>query len=173
MRGERVIDVSSSSSVPAVELRKKLQYLHNVGELDGGLAIVQEGVLVGLIPAPDLEFALDKLEDEDESFCLMHRSIGHYRPITDDGEEFDPTDFTPYVDPVSIATSSFPPLVLTRFPQAPLALDYHSPMNLVYQCFVKLGLRFICVLRDGQFAGLVHKKAFVKFVREVEKEGEH
>lgn len=28
-------------------------------------------------------------------------------------------------------------------------------MDLVYECFVKLGLRYICVLRDGQYAGLV------------------
>ena len=45
-------------------------------------------------------------------------------------------------------------------------------MDLVYQCFVKLGLRFICVLRDGKYAGLVHKKAFVKYVKELE-EAEH
>ena len=28
-------------------------------------------------------------------------------------------------------------------------------MDLAYECFVKLGLRYICVLRDGQYAGLV------------------
>jgi chloride channel 3/4/5 len=28
-------------------------------------------------------------------------------------------------------------------------------MDLVYECFVKLGLRYICVLKDGKFAGLV------------------
>ena len=62
-------------------------------------------------------------------------------------------------------------LLLMWHSKAPVALDIHSPMNLVYQCFVKLGLRFICVLRDGQYAGLVHKKAFVKYVREIEQEG--
>jgi chloride channel 3/4/5 len=43
-------------------------------------------------------------------------------------------------------------------------------MDLVYQCFVKLGLRYVCVLRDGQYAGLVHKKAFVKYIKELEDE---
>lgn len=57
--------------------------------------------------------------------------------------------------------------------QAPVSLDIRSPMDLVYQCFVKLGLRFICVLRDGRFAGLVHKKAFVKYVKELEEEENH
>jgi len=59
-----------------------------------------------------------------------------------------PTDFTRYIDP------------------APVALDIHSPIDLVHQCFVKLGLRYICVLRDGQYAGLIHKKSFVKFMKE-------
>jgi hypothetical protein len=36
-----------------------------------------------------------------------------------------------------------------------VALDIHSPMDLVYECFVKLGLRYICVLRDGKYAGMV------------------
>lgn len=68
-----------------------------------------------------------------------------------------------------------------------MALEIRSPMDLVYECFVKLGLRYICVLRDGQYAGLVsvdihpyaipgiyltspqiHKKAFVKYIKELE-----
>lgn len=57
--------------------------------------------------------------------------------------------------------------------QAPVALDIHSPMDLVYQCFVKLGLRYICVLKDGQYAGLIHKKVFVKYIRELGDPGEH
>ena len=44
-------------------------------------------------------------------------------------------------------------------------------MDLVYECFVKLGLRYICVLREGQYAGLVHKKAFTKYIRELEESG--
>ena len=71
----------------------------------------------------------------------------------DDGTH-DPTDFTPYIDP------------------APVALDAHSPMDLVFQCFVKLGLRHVCVLRDGHYAGMVHKKAFVKYIKELEHAGE-
>jgi hypothetical protein len=36
-----------------------------------------------------------------------------------------------------------------------VALDIHSPMELVYECFAKLGLRYVCVLKDGQYAGMV------------------
>lgn len=28
-------------------------------------------------------------------------------------------------------------------------------MDLVYECFAKLGLRYICVLKEGKFAGVV------------------
>ena len=157
IRRQRLIDISSSPLVPASELRTKLTYLHNIGELDGGLPILRNGILVGLIPAPELEFALDKLGDEDDTLCMMGATI-QFHPLEDDDEAEtveDPSDLTPYID------------------TAPVALDARSSLSLVYQCFVKLGLRYICVLREGQYAGLLHKKAFVKYVRELEKESRH
>ncbi|KAL9598593.1 MAG: hypothetical protein Q9179_003846 [Wetmoreana sp. 5 TL-2023] len=154
VRSHRVIDISNSPLVPAPLLRRKLEHLHNVGEIDGGLPIVRYNVLVGLIPAPDLEFALDKLEDEEKSLCLMAQTATWHDTEEADAHDSDPTNFTPFIDP------------------APVALDIHSPMDLVFQCFVKLGLRYICVLRDGQYAGLVHKKTFVKYVKELEQAGE-
>lgn len=170
IRRNRIIDISNAPLVRASDLRQKLHLLHMAGELDGGLPILRHNTLVGLIPAPDLEFALDRIENEKNALCLMNsdnRWHGfddqhhHYPPAEDEDAEnggeggavADPTDFTPFIDP------------------APVALDIHSPMDLVYQCFVKLGLRYMCVLRDGQYAGLVHKKGFVKFIKELE-EGE-
>ncbi|KAI1841337.1 hypothetical protein JX265_007901 [Neoarthrinium moseri] len=152
VRRERIIDITNSPLVPALSLRTKLELLHRAGELDGGLPILRDGVLVGLIPAPDLEYALDSLDDEGSSLCLM----AHVPSIDDDDGDAvrDPTDFTPYIDP------------------APVALDIRSPMDLVYECFVKLGLRYICVLKDGRYAGMTHKKRFVKYMRELE-EKEH
>lgn len=98
-RKSRRIDISSSPLVPASELRNKLNILLMAGELDGGLPILRNGVLVGLIPAPDLEFALDKLEDdESKTLCLMSTNA----TWTDDRdpEDPEPVDFTPYIDPV-------------------------------------------------------------------------
>jgi chloride channel 3/4/5 len=100
IRRERVIDITNSPKVPATSLRIKLELLHKAGELDGGLPIIRDDVLVGLIPAPDLEFALDNLEDEASSMCLMT-----YVPSIedDDGDMMpDPTDFTPHIDPVCV-----------------------------------------------------------------------
>jgi len=98
IRKERIIDISTSPLVPANNLRNKLRILHEAREVDGGLPIVRDDTLVGLIPAPDLEFALDSLVKEDESLCLM----AAVRPFEDDADEApaDPTDFTPYIDPV-------------------------------------------------------------------------
>jgi chloride channel 3/4/5 len=145
LREKRIIDITESVLIPAKELRAKLETLHMAGELDGGLPILKDGALVGLIPAPDLEFALDRLENEDKSLCLMSReakfaaSTGRENAIADsnDEEEDDPTDFTAFIDP------------------APVRLDVRSPMDLVYECFVKLGLRYICAVREGKYAGMV------------------
>lgn len=98
VRPERIIDISTSPLVSATSLRKKLQILQRAGEIDGGLPIIRDDVLVGLIPAPDLEFALDNLEDETNSLCLMTSVMNYYE--SDDETLSDPTDFTPYIDPV-------------------------------------------------------------------------
>ncbi|RWA08024.1 hypothetical protein EKO27_g7090 [Xylaria grammica] len=150
VRRERVIDITNSPLVPARSLRAKLEVLHRAGELDGGLPILRDDILVGLIPAPDLEYALDNLEDESSSLCLM-ADIPTIEDEDDDDSQ-DPTDFTQYIDP------------------APVALDIKSPLDLVHECFAKLGLRYICVLKHGRYAGMTHKKRFVKYVRELEEE---
>jgi hypothetical protein len=45
--------------------------------------------------------------------------------------------------------------MFTNVNQAPVALDIRSSMDLVYELFAKLGLRYICVLKDGKYAGMV------------------
>jgi chloride channel 3/4/5 len=106
VRRERVIDISNSPLVSATSLRQKLQILHHAGENDGGLPIIRDGILVGLIPAPDLEFALDHLNVDAESsaLCLM-TDVASFD--SDDEDVNDPTDFTPYIDPVCHSSSLF------------------------------------------------------------------
>jgi chloride channel 3/4/5 len=101
VRRERVIDISNSPLVAATGLRQKLEILHRAGELDGGLPIIREDVLVGIISAPDLEFALDSLPDEPGSLCLMAKVAS----VDDSDTEAstDPTDFTEWIDPVSLS----------------------------------------------------------------------
>ena len=96
----RIIDITNSAFVPATELRRKLEHLLMGGELDSGLPILRDGVLTGLIPAPDLEFALDSLgEQEDNTHCLMamDASIAVY---DSENENVVQEDFTRFIDPV-------------------------------------------------------------------------
>lgn len=104
VRRERVIDISNSPLVAASKLRHKLDILRKAGEVDGGLPIIREDILVGVISAPDLEYALDHLEDEDDSLCLMSKVM----TIGDSEEETfsDPTDFSNWVDPVGLIACS-------------------------------------------------------------------
>lgn len=110
VRRERVIDISVSPMVSASSLRQKLELLHQAGEVDGGLPIIRDDVLVGLIPAPDLEFALDNLDDEPGTLCLM-ATVSQY---DSDDDTVDPTDFTPYIDPVKHIPSCLKCVVLSN-----------------------------------------------------------
>ena len=163
----RIIDVSVTPLVPASQLRSQLDYMHMAGELDGGLPLIKDGNLVGILPGPDLEFALDRLgQHEEDALCLMKSTRSrprgsHFEAEEPAGEGVDDADVA--------STSSNSPLDFSAYiDPSPVALDICSPMELVYECFSKLGLRYICVLRQGKFVGLVHKKVFVRYVKELE-----
>ncbi|TQS38388.1 hypothetical protein Golomagni_01107 [Golovinomyces magnicellulatus] len=152
-RKERVVDISNSPLVEASDLETKLAIYEKAGEFDGAIPIIQDEILVGLLSAPDLKFALDNLEDKANTKCLMTKSS----PNEDFGTDinFGLYDITAYIDPV------------------PFILDIRSPMDLVYQCFVKLGIRYISISREGRFVGTIHKKAFVHYIWEVSKKEGH
>ena len=61
---------------------------------------MKNGVLVGLIPAPDLEYALDNLPFEADDLCLMSAIDQAPESEGEEGQERNPCDFTPYIDPV-------------------------------------------------------------------------
>lgn len=115
VRKNRIIDISASPFLPATGLRVKLEHLLMAGELDSGLPILRDGVLTGLIPAPDLEYALDTLGDEEENtICLM--AMDASAAVYDsDNEDAEQADFTQYIDPVSLTIHPLFWLVLTYF----------------------------------------------------------
>lgn len=100
LRKNRILDISAAPLIPAVELRQKLDVLLMAGEIDGGLPILRNKVLVGLIPVPELEFALDKLDDEEDALCLMSPFTSANLASADNEDGTTPTDFTQYIDPV-------------------------------------------------------------------------
>ncbi|ORX60163.1 hypothetical protein BCR36DRAFT_316643 [Piromyces finnis] len=58
-------------------------------------------------------------------------------------------DFTPWID------------------QAPIMISANSSMELATEMFVRLGTRFLCVVLDGHFVGVIHKKALIKYIKSI------
>jgi len=56
-------------------------------------------------------------------------------------------DFTPWVD------------------QAPIMISVNSSMELATEMFVRLGTRYLCVVLDGHFVGVIHKKSLIKYIK--------
>ena len=102
-RKTSVIDISTSPLVAASELRYKLDRLLMNGELDGAMPLLRHNnVLHGLIAAPELEFALDNLQDEENTLCLMTTDSSWLANPDDRDNEVDWVDFAQYIDPVCI-----------------------------------------------------------------------
>jgi chloride channel 3/4/5 len=79
------------------------------GELDNALPVVRDDTLVGLIPAPDLEYALDKLDDEDSDLCIMSVD-STWADVRDqsDNSRSNLSDLSIYIDRVSVIIESQP-----------------------------------------------------------------
>jgi chloride channel 3/4/5 len=153
-------------------LRQKLQRLSlGLGYTDGGFPLVirqsttvKKWKLVGYIAAQELEHGLNRLmlsdpgADPSQLLCTFrHVSLGHTSDEAD-GTMRDslflsmeePSDLSVYVD------------------KAPLTITTSSPLELVHQMFVKLGVRYLVVLNtDGSFRGLIFKKRCVSNPLEV------
>lgn len=86
------------------------------GELDNALPVVRDDTLVGLIPAPDLEYALDKLDDEHSDLCIMSVD-STWVDVQDqsDNSRSNLSDFSIYIDRVSVIIESQPKIALTIF----------------------------------------------------------
>jgi chloride channel 3/4/5 len=145
----RTIDISSSALVRAKDLRGKLDYLLMAGELDSGLPIVRDTVLVGMIAATDLEFALDGLEDGYAEFCIMSPDHQNWpEPYTEDGDTNGPVhDFTIYIDPVCPFPQNFCliRIELTKYtvPRCPRrAFTIRLGLSVLCQTWTSIRVRF-------------------------------
>ncbi|KAI8824360.1 chloride channel [Fimicolochytrium jonesii] len=55
---------------------------------------------------------------------------------------------------------------LTRWMDpSPLSVPHTASLDLVYELFVKLGVKTLCVVCDGKLVGLIHKKGIVAYIR--------
>jgi len=90
-------------------------------------------------PFPDSYYAL----------LLAASDSNNEEDYVKDGNLIQPeiNDFTPWVD------------------QAPLMISVNSSMELATEMFVRLGTRYLCVVLDGHFVGVIHKKALIKYIK--------
>ncbi|KAJ2161927.1 hypothetical protein GGF46_001118 [Coemansia sp. RSA 552] len=64
-----------------------------------------------------------------------------------------PNDFTPFVD------------------QTPLTISANSPIELVANLLSRLGVSYLCVVDRGVYCGVIFKKAYIGYVKELEEAG--
>ncbi|KAI8604775.1 clc channel [Dissophora ornata] len=151
------IDVNALNDVDS--LRRKVEILAASGYSDGGLPIVDRGMLVGYIASNELGHALDLAEQKHpECICIFRNRATSNVPATEIMTSLrtthllrDPAhtmDFTPFTD------------------QAPLAVSLFSSMDLVMELFIKLGIKYICVVKAGEHYGMIHKKRLLSFLKE-------
>ncbi|KAK8854828.1 hypothetical protein IAR55_003567 [Kwoniella newhampshirensis] len=135
--------------------------------LDGGMVSGRERSclrIVGFLGMSELEHALAELSDEpDATLNLMPddadsqtrtrssaMSIFSFADSNVDGG-WSPYDLSRYID------------------RAPITVQTHSPLELVQQLFVKLGVRQIMVTNSrGVFQGVITKKEWLNFLSELE-----
>ncbi|KAK3821408.1 MAG: clc channel [Benniella sp.] len=153
------IDVNDLNDVES--LRRKVEILAALGYSDGGLPIVDRGILVGYIASNELEHALG-LAEKKHPECIssllysnrprmLVRSDSRISSTTTGDIVYDPArtmDFTPFTD------------------QAPLAVSLFSSMDLVMELFIKLGIKYVCVVKAGEHYGMIHKKRLLAFLKE-------
>lgn len=218
-------DEDGSAKVTVGQLKDMLAQVQVRNGIDGSIPLVRNDNVVGLLPALELEVALDRISqwyEEVAGVVVEEVNVGPNEttglklslavpPVAPPTVSCAPTDppssldaivctvsvkdvditkFHHYyvgakaretceTDPEETSNSSttgedgllpFEATDLTQFvDRAPLALDVHSPLTLVQMMFSKLGVRQICVVEDGQFVGVLHKKKFIDFCNNQEK----
>jgi len=136
---ELTVNVPQNNKVPRKILKEKLGYLHRRGLMDGGVVLVQKGLLQGYIAEPELDFGLNKLGQEFGDDVEV-RLLG-------DAEEGE-YDLSTFVD------------------RTPITICSKAPMEYAVEIFGKLGLRYLCVTEEGsgKLIGFVIKKRLLIYL---------
>lgn len=116
------VDVPKHGTVSKNVLDEKLEELKRRHLLDGGLVLVQNGMLQGYLSEAELESGLNNMGEACSATSRV-QLLGHR-------EEGD-FDLSEFVD------------------RTPLAINAKAPMEYAVEMFGKLGLRYICVVEEG------------------------
>ncbi|OCF37887.1 voltage-gated chloride channel [Kwoniella heveanensis BCC8398] len=148
-------------------LTGKLLELVRLGMADTGFPVLRSCLrVVGFLGMNELEHALSELSDEpDATLNLMPDDANsHARARSSAMSIFSFAD--------SYVEGTWSPYDLSRYiDRAPITVQMHSPLELVQQLFVKLGVRQIIVTNSrGVFQGMVTKKSWLSFLGELEED---
>ena len=134
--GEITVIVPKDNMIPRRVLEQKLDRLKERGLLDGGLVLVQDGMLQGYLAEAELDFGLTNLSGVWNSPERV-RLLGA-------GEEGE-FDLSSFVD------------------RTPLTICAQAPMEYAVEMFGKLGLRHLCVVEEGtgKLVGVILKKRLI------------
>ncbi|WVO23008.1 uncharacterized protein IAS62_004352 [Cryptococcus decagattii] len=139
----------------------------NVGlGLEGGIGSGRERSclrVVGFLGINELEHALSELADEPDAAINLTPDDATQARIRNSA-----LSIFSFAD--SFVDNGWNPCDLSRYiDQAPITVQIHSPLELVQQLFVKLGVRQIIVVNSrGVFQGIITKKAWLSFLSELE-----
>ena len=133
---EITVNVPKDNLVSRKILHQKLEQLKSRGLMDGGLVLVQEGMLQGYVAESELEFGLNNLGEVWDTASQV-RLLGEAQ----EGE----FDISSFVD------------------RTPLSICAKAPMEYLVEMFGKLGLRYLCVTEEGsgKLVGVILKKRLV------------
>ena len=137
--GEITVIVPKDNMVPRRVLEQKLDRLKERGLLDGGLVLVQDGMLQGYLAEAELDFGLTNLSGVWNSPERV-RLLG----LGEEGE----FDLGSFVD------------------RTPLTICAQAPIEYAVEMFGKLGLRHLCVVEEGtgKLVGVILKKRLINWL---------
>ena len=142
---EITIIVPKDNMVPRRVLEHKLDRLKERGLLDGGLVLVQDGMLQGYLAEAELDFGLTNLSG-------VWNSPERVR-LLGSGEEGE-FDLSSFVD------------------RTPLTICAQAPVEYAVEMFGKLGLRHLCVVEEGtgKLVGVILKKRLINWLESLKQQ---
>ncbi|CUS24250.1 LAQU0S15e00320g1_1 [Lachancea quebecensis] len=176
--GNIYVNLSEQATFPTATLRELLSSLQKEGLVDGCIPMLKNGKLAGVLPAPELELALDKLKCFADEFHLTQDfKVRLLEPDVSNSGREDTKCFASSIEFIPNLKTQEERFAIHEIlenlcdltsivEKFPIMLDLSSSPSLVELIFTKLGNRFISVLDGDEFVGLVHRKNFIDYCRD-------
>jgi chloride channel 3/4/5 len=176
-----VIDLMASNTMTSTRLRTMLVAFQRRSEFDGSIPLVNGNRLVGVIFIPELEFALDQIEQAAAEAGVDQPLLCYFKlddgPTTPSEQASESGYLRHHSRTMSLRSDATVDVEIT--PQAhgidtdlggivvraPLTMDLATPLPLVNMAFTKMGTRIVCAVDNGNFIGILHRKGFTDFCR--------